>query len=137
MAINTKGIVLEYCATSMGTYVPLTPLLTLDVPKKESEKITITDLSSAFVVQMIGLDKLDDVSFELIHTPANLTTLASTLYGVSMYWKITLPDPTTPSTFAFQGWLSSLDCKGNKPNSEVKYECKITLTSEITYTAGS
>lgn len=134
------GTLLEYCATENGSYTIIAEVAKVNPPKKKMGKADITNHDSVtnsnghkeFIPG--GLSEYDDVSCTIIYNKTQHHTLLATLYGVKYWYKIVYVDGSYEK---LQGWISEIGNTVELENKAVETEVSITVTGEMSFTAGS
>jgi hypothetical protein len=140
--IPALGTILEFKATSGGTYAAVANILSVSFPSASVEAVETSNLGTAVKTYRPGQVDPGDVALELQFDPGDTQHAALRAYvaggttPVVAYWRIVAP--TTPAKGEeFQGFLTELSPAAEDANGNLEASATIKVSGAITaYTAG-
>ena len=131
-----------YYSSNGSDYTELTDLVEIGPPgDPDIEQIEATPLNPTGNSReyLNGLEENGEFNFSQYWTKGRQTTLRA-IRGLTRYYKVVCPDNATPanaSTYVFQGNLRKCQPAGFRRGQPVQIDCRVQLTSAITFTEGS
>lgn len=137
-AIHAQGTYLQMFINSVGSYVSIAEILSLEGPMLERDVIEVTNQLSAqgFKEYINGLKDGGDINFELSYVPGSQTHNATT--GLLAMWssgsvaqfKIQFA-PNQAVEWLFSGIVTRFSISAN-PSEQIKASCTVKVTGNIT-----
>lgn len=118
---------LGYNLTNSGAYTNIAPLTDITTPKPSCTVVNVSSLTDAIDIKLPGFTDNGEFSATIHHSPGNLTLVTTTLFGLLVYYQITLNDT---HTFTFQAILKDYTAD-IKRNELVAYKCTFAISGAI------
>ena len=132
------GTILSYSDTSGGTYVAIAQTKDFEGPDitRGTVKITNNDSPNSYHEFLPGLLDAGTISFSVVFTKAQRTTLETLTNGASnkKFWRLTFIDG---SKWEAEGFIVSIADSAATEDAAIESSIEIKLTGEPNYTAAT
>jgi hypothetical protein len=140
MGMTSYGCSLASSTTIGGTYTKIAELVDIKGPKPKVPMADVSHLESTDAVKEKKPKMIEpgECMFTINYTKAQYDILIDLLYARTlMYWKVLIPDATTPSQSIFAAYVGEMPITIPADDKIACDDVMLEVTGKVAYTAGS